>query len=461
MRIITLVLIVLFCADSYSQDVSGMWYGILDFGSLKLRTNFHLIQDGENWKVSLYSPDQLAEAIDGGVVEVKADSVIIAHEQLNMLYKGVSNTEGTEINGVFEQAGQKLELNLSRNEIEKPKINRPQTPKGPFDYTVKEIEILNHETKLKLSATLNLPKGGEPYKIVVFASGSGPQDRDETIMEHKPFAVLAHHLAKNGIGSIRFDDRGTGKSEGRYSTTGIDGFASDVKAVYNYVNSKYKSSKIGLLGHSEGGMHIMKSNLATMDADFMIFMACVGIQGDKLYLKQQADLTLASGGSQEDADEAVKFWGDIIKIGKKEKEPSEALQKYMSNYYNELSDEEQKTIGGNELQFTAGIMQACNNVWFRSFMEFEPKDYWKSMKNIPVLALNGSKDIQVDPKMNLDGFEEGMKKVKNLDFTKYEIQGVNHLFQKCETGMISEYGAIETTIEEEVLELISGWIKNL
>jgi len=376
-----------------------------------------------------------------------------------MAYVGLYNKKAQKIAGTFKQGGSAVPMLMGREKIEKTETKRPQTPKPPFVYSSEEIKISNKETGFEIGATVCLPKDMKSNAIVVFSSGSGPQDRDETMMKHKPFAVIADHLAKNGIGSIRFDDRGVMQSGGDYSACGISDFASDVQAVFKYARKKYTSSKIGMLGHSEGGMHIMMANKSLKDADFMVFLACVGVSGEKLYLTQQKDLSLLTGGTEEVANETVEFWAEIIKIGKEEKKPTAAIKAFLAGYYDGLSEGDKVAIGGTKEEFTAAMLGGCDNPWFRSFMKFEPTDYWKTMKKVPCLILNGSKDVQVDAEMNLKGFETGLTSVKNTAFKIQEIEGVNHLFQKCETGMMSEYGVIETTIEPEVLEIISKWLK--
>jgi alpha/beta superfamily hydrolase len=459
MRLLLILFLSLFFTVSFAQNITGMWHGVININGLTLRISMEVTESDNGYDVMLYSWDQTKEGIPGGEFRLQGDTVMLTHEKLQMAFVGVYNKEGQKIDGTFRQGGSTVPLLMGREKIEKTETKRPQTPKPPFAYSSEEIKINNKETGFEIGATVCLPKDMKSNSIVVFSSGSGPQDRDETMMKHKPFAVIADHLATNGIGSIRFDDRGVMQSEGDYSASGVPDFASDVKAVFSYARKKYTTSKIGMLGHSEGGMHIMMANKSLKDADFMVFLACVGVSGEKLYLTQQRGFSLLTGGTEKVANETVEFWADIIKIGKEEKQPSDALQKFLENYYNGLSEEDQIAIGGTLEQFTASMMGSCNNEWFRSFMEFEPTSYWKSMKKVPCLILNGTKDVQVEAEMNLKGFEDGLKSVNNSLYKIHKVEGVNHLFQKCETGMMAEYGVIETTIEPEVLELISTWLK--
>lgn len=460
MKLIIITLSVLISLSAGAQEISGMWYGMVNLGGVKLRTDLELIPDDNGWKVTMYSPDQTDQPIEGGTATIAGDSVYIIHERLKLTYDAKYSSEREELSGTFNQGAYRIPLVMTRTKIEKPEIKRPQTPTESHG-KVEEIIIRNDETGLDIGATVTFPSGDiKTAKFVIMASGSGAQDRDENIMEHKPFAVLADHLCRQGIASIRFDDRGTGKSGGTFSGTDLAGFASDIRAVYNYARSRKDASQVGLLGHSEGGMHIMITNKEVKGVDFMIFLACAGVKGEELYLKQHREIAAKSGETEEEAQRTVDFFKQIIQIGRKEKNPSAALQRYLGNYYDSLSEEEQGLVG-SKFQFQAGLMAFCNNDWFRDFMDFEPADYWKSMKKVPTLVLNGTKDVQVDCEMNIAGFEKGLTKVKNPHFETHKMEGMNHLFQKCETGLVAEYGEIETTIEPEVLKIISGWINKL
>ncbi len=450
---------VILLAMQLNAQVTGMWYGVVNLNGTKLRTNIEIVQQEDStFSGVLFSPDQTDKPMPGALVRFVEhnDSLYLTHDRLKLTYTAVVDEQQQVITGRMRQGPYDVPLELTRNPIEDIATVRPQTPENPSGF-IQEVMIDNSHSGHKIGATITMPSKNGSFPFVVFASGSGPQDRDATMLEHKFFLVLAEHLVKAGIGSVRFDDRGTGKSEGSFAGTNLEGFASDVKAVYEYTRQLEQANKVGLLGHSEGGMHIMMVNKEVKDADFMIFMACAGVKGEKLYLKQHEDIALESGSSEKEAAENVEMFRTIIKIGREEKDPTGKLQAYVGECYDQLTPEEKEQIG-NKMQYQAAILSFCNNEWFRDFMDFDPNDYWKSMKSTPVLAINGTKDLQVNAEQNLSGFKTGLEKVKNKTHQIKKFEGLNHLFQQCETGMVSEYGEIETTIEPQVLTYISVWI---
>lgn len=451
---LTFFCLLVFSANA--QGVGGWWYGSIDVMGMEMRLNLKITNTDSEPEAILVSPDQ-SEAEMKAEIEINKDSIFVEIKSLMLSIKGNYNNEEEIIDAEFRQSVISSELKFQREPLEKQEIKRPQTPVGPYSYFSKDVVIKNEKSGYDLGATLTLPKEIRKYPVVILASGSGAQDRDETIMEHKPFAVIADHLAKNGIGCLRFDDRGVGKSGGSFGKANLMDFASDVEAVFRYAKTRPEVSKIGLCGHSEGGMHIMIANKSIKKkADFMIFLACVGTDGTDVILTQQREMA----PTEEEGIENAEFMAKVIDIVKSKNEPSADLSKFLDSAYLQLSPED-KNEAGTQLQFKMGIMSFVNNEWFKQFVMFNSSDYYKGLKKTPTLVLNGEKDVQVNSKKNLKAFETGLKKVKAKDFTIIEMKGMNHLFQKCESCTISEYGKIETTIEQQVLDEMSTWLHQI
>lgn len=461
MKLILLFFFLFISHFSFSQDIRGWWHGKVNLMGTSLRVSLDIQPKDEDWSVVFLSPDQGNDPINGGSITIKGDSIFVRHEKMKVWIEGLYDDANQKINAQFFQMGINSDLELGRDTIAKTTPKRPQTPTNFDSFYTEDITIENKEANIHLSGTLSLPSKSGKHPVVILASGSGPTNRDADLLGHQWFKVLAWHLAEKGIGCIRFDDRGVGKSEGNHREGTVKDFGSDVKAVFEYAKKRNEFSTIGLLGHSEGGMHIMLANKALKgQVDFLIFLACVGVKGEEVYLKQHKLVGEKTGLTALECERNVALFKAIIAAGRKEKYPGPTIDKLTGEAYDAL-DEKTKFQTGNKMRYIATIMAFANNEWFRQFMDFEPKKYFKYMKQIPVLILNGTEDIQVDCEQNTTGFEAGLTKVKAQNFTIHKMKQMNHLFQRCKTCSISEYGRIETTIEPEVLNTISDWMNKL
>lgn len=442
-----------------AQDFSGDWGGKLNVNGTELRIVFHVVREGGQYTTTMDSPDQGAFGIKMEQTTVEANHLTIALPAAMMSYAGELNDEQVLI-GTFSQAGQQFPLNLSRGEGKAAAINRPQEPKPPYPYYQKEVMIKNKEAGITLSGTLTVPKKKGCYPIVVLISGSGPQDRDESLLGHKPFLVLSDFLTRNGIGVLRYDDRGVGKSEGDFASATTFDLATDARAAVEFLKSckHADKTKIGLMGHSEGGIIAPLVAAGKDDVAFVVLLAGTGIRGSEILLLQQELIGRANGVSEEELKEtatANRAALDIVLTEKDSLTMVTRLKEFISRQYDELPEEE-KTMTKEEM--IAEVIGMLNNPWMREFIRFDPASTLAQV-SCPLLAVNGSKDLQVPAEVNLEAIERSVKSGGNNQVTVMEFEGLNHLFQECTTGSPNEYAVIEQTVSPVVMEYILDWLR--
>ena len=339
--------------------------------------------------------------------------------------------------------------------------NRPQEPNIPYNYTSEDITFENPKANdIKLAGTLTLPKNVKQPAVAILISGSGPQNRNEEVFEHKPFLVLADYLTNNGIAVLRYDDRGIASSEGDFKTATSFDFATDVEAAINYLKSRsdIDPNKIGLIGHSEGGLIapivVSKNN----DVAFIVLLAGSGVDGQEVLQSQSRKITKMMGATEETLDFNHTITSKAYEVIKKEKDVEKikkGIETSLSTYKENLGDSPYAAyINDAVINQLSGM---ASNVWLTTFIRTSPEPYL-SKTTCPVLAINGSKDVQVLAKLNLVGIESALKQANNKDVTIKELEGLNHLFQTAETGSAQEYAKIEETFSPTALVLIKDWI---
>ena len=367
---------------------------------------------------------------------------------------------GDEAVGTFTQGGAKLPLTFKKTD-KVSELRRPQTPKPPFPYKIENLTYQNETAKIKLAGTLTLPQGEGPFPAVILISGSGAQDRDETIFEHRPFHVLADALTRRGIAVLRVDDRGVGGSTGSVATSTSDEFAGDVMAGIAILKSRsdIDPHKIGLIGHSEGGIIAPIVAARSNDVAFIVLLAGTGLPGDEILFMQGRLISKVMGASEKDLDrqkELQKRLFDIVKTERDTAKSGPAIRQAVKKLLSELTPEERKEAGDLEATTETQIKQ-LDTPWFRFFLSFDPRPTLEKVR-CPVLALNGEKDLQVPPKEDLAEIAKALKKGGNTRVTTMELPGLNHLFQTCKTGAVSEYSEIEETIAPQALKVIGDWV---
>lgn len=434
------------------QEISGSWKGKLNLGITKLNIVFNIKKEGDKPVCTMDSPDQGAKDIRAEVDFLSADSLAVSVPALSVRYRGRLD-HGT-IKGGFTQGPYEFPLSLTQGTVQQ---NRPQTPAQPYPYVTKDVEFTNNYDGAVLSGTLTYPVGYDQTKknnsipVVLMVTGSGLQDRNEEAFGHKPFLVIADFLARNGIASLRYDDRGFGKSTGDAKNATTETFKNDAKAGLDCLRSMKEFSKIGVLGHSEGGTiaFILGAEKA---ADFIVSLAGTALRGDKIIIEQNRAALAGAGLSQAEVTAycaALEMIYEQKREGKKHETPEKRLEEFLSD--NKLSLPE----GAKKNLLT--IMQT-DNAWMNHFVSYNPAEDIRKVA-CPVLALNGDLDRQVLSKDNIPEIKRLLPKGK-YNMVK-EYQGLNHIFQHATTGAVSEYGKIEETISEEVLNDIANWINSL
>lgn len=463
--IITIISFLLSFQTIYSQekDYSGSWIGKLKLpNGIQLTIVFNLQKSNDEYSATLDSPDQGAKGIPCGKVRLENDSINIDVPAIVGNYVGKIIYDEKKIIGYWNQAGSSFELNLEyTKEIAAPK--RPQEPKPPFPYIIENVKFKNEKDNITLAGTFTYPDTNKKYPAVVLITGSGAQNRDEEIFNHKPFLVIADHLTKNGFAVLRFDDRGYGESEGNHSLATTMDFAEDVRSAVNYLKTRNEvdKNKIGLIGHSEGGIIAPIVASSSDDIAFIILMAAPGVPGDSLLYLQTELIYKAEGQSEEKIQQILKGLREVYTILKSDEDETSLREKLKIKFqelFNQLSEEEKKQFGNPETYMEMEIRMVMSP-WFRYFLKINPKEYLEKVK-CPVLALNGEKDLQVPPKENLPAIEEAFKRGGNNKYLIKELPELNHLFQTSQYGTIGEYGVIEETISPSVLEIMVNWMKD-
>ena len=431
----------------------GVWQAALAANGLRLRLQLHVSHDdGKQLVAALDSPDQGINGLPATKVSQKENVFHFEIPVVEGVFEGTINAAKNAIAGTWTQHGvqQKLEFKRSDKVLE---VLRPQNPVKPYPYREEELTFPNEKSKINLAGTLTIPSGTGPFPAAVLISGSGPHDRDENILGHRPFLVLADHLTRNGIAVLRFDKRGIGKSTGDYDQATGEDFASDVEAALAFLQSRKEinPAKIGLIGHSEGGIIAPLVATHSNSVAWVVLLASPGLKGDQLLLLQSEAILRASGVNEGEIFRTLAFNKQSYALVRQEKDPA-ALQA-------KLNDLVQSTSTGAAM--SASALQAQIHLmispWFRSFLDYDPVPTLQKT-TCPVLALNGERDLQVLPKENLSKIKKALEDGGNKDFQTTEMPGLNHLFQHAPTGSPIEYGAIEETMAPEALSSISDWI---
>ena len=409
-----------------------------------MRIVFDIQKSEEGYSANMQSLDQTTEVKPATLTKFENDELLIEISDIGFVYKGKLNKSRT-IEGSFTQAEQTFKLNLSRNEIAEQK--RPQEPQPPYPYRVEEVIFTNESANIKLSGTLTLPETSDLNTAVILVSGSGAQNRNEELMGHKPFLVLADYLTRQGIAVLRYDDRGVGKSEGDYKRANIEDFASDAEAGISYLRTRKEinKDKIGVIGHSEGGS-IAFILAAKQIPSFIVTLASPGVDGQRLLHTQREELLNASGVSPDNIAQINDYMGQAQNIAIEAKSRFE-LEKNITDLFTGTPMENQ----------IAPIVEQLSSPEILGILRYDPKAHFKKI-HCPVLALNGTKDLQVPCNENLFAILEGITSNGNKNVTTKPYPGLNHLFQAAKTGLPAEYGSIDETLNDEALKDIANWL---
>jgi pimeloyl-ACP methyl ester carboxylesterase len=448
----TFLLTIVLSSVALAQDITGDWQGELKFQGNALGINFHINKTENGFASTMDVPLQGVEGYKSDATTYIDSLLTIQIKELGIQYQGKLALKDTIV-GNFSQNGMSFKLNLKRgNNLP----NRPQEPKPPYDYVIKEVSYKSTTDDVVLAGTLSLPKGDGPFPAVMLLSGSGPQDRNSSIFGHKPFLLLAHELTQSGIAVLRFDERGVGESGGRTSEMTMATQMGDAQAGINYLlsNNQINRTKIGLLGHSLGGILAPKLAIEN-DIDFLVLLAAPGVNGDAMMLKQRKDLLKLRGATDKQIEGTNGMLASLYSELRKSSLEDEALKTELQK---KLAVKYQSTIPEKELNEM--VNSIVDNEELMAILKSSPANYFQKV-SCPVLALNGSKDFQVSAKENLAAIEKALSDGGNTAIETHELEGLNHLFQDSDTGDISEYQLIEQTMSPEVLRLITEWVSNI
>lgn len=461
MKITTITISLLFFTlTAFSQTITGIWNGAIEVDKdKKINFIFNIQKHEKTYQTTIDIPSQRVNGIKAIKTSVKGDSLIIDLSNVGMKYSGQLNADHTLINGKMVEGLNSFTLNLSRNSVsETPQAIRPQEPLKPYPYIEEIVSFVNKDADITLVGTFTRPKGIGKHPVAILISGSGPQDRDETISQHKPFLVLAGYLTKNGIAVLRYDDRGFGESTGNHSNATTYDFALDAISAIDYLKTRddVNIDKIGLIGHSEGGIIAPIVANKSNDVAFIVSLAGTGISGTELSVIQSKTLRPFPVPDEVAYEKAIR---KAIEIAKQDKEVSEVKPELKEHYFTTIAPI-LKNLGVPEArvnEIITGLVDMRTTKWFRYFSDYNPADEYKKV-SCPVLSLNGSLDTQVEAKINQDGLRNALSEGMSQDFKIIELEGLNHLFQTAKTGKMDEYSEIEETFSPKALKIISDWI---
>ncbi len=448
----------------HAQLPSNNFEGVLKHENQTLNFIFKCSFELDAYKTLLYIPEQFIYEKRANNTYFEDDSINIQFRDFQAHYAGRIIRDSMLISGKWVQRGTEFPLTLYFKSFnEATSFERPQEPKPPFPYVVSEHTIPNRKEKINLSGTLTLPDTTQIHTLVILISGSGPQDRNEELGGHKPFLVIADYLTRNGIAVFRFDDRGVGKSEGDYTTATTMDFANDVMSIVKYFKKHphINPKKIGLIGHSEGGIvSMMVASKMKKDVSFIVSLAGPGVTMVDLLLRQTEDIMRAAG-AKEDFIEITRLINyQMYNLAMTEPNPDSLMNK-MSGFLIEatadLSETEIEKYGLNKETIRMSAMQLYTP-WMKYFLTIRPSEYLQKIK-CPVLALNGSLDIQVAADDNLEAIDRYIREGKNYNVKTVKMNGLNHLFQKAEKGTIGEYMVISETFNQLALQEILQFLK--
>lgn len=451
------------------EGIAGSWHGTLDVG-VRLPIVFNIEKSAEGTlSATLDSPDQGTKGIAVSEITFANGKLLIVAKSIDGSFTGKIANDYREIVGTWTQVGRATPLVLLPiDKVAEPK--RPQVPAKPYPYDEEEVVYENRQAGVKLAGTLTLPRTNSPCAAVLLITGSGAQDRDESLLGHKPFLVLADDLTRRGIAVLRVDDRGVGGSTGSLPNSTIEDLAGDAFVGVEFLKSRKEIDprRIGLVGHSEGGLIAPAAAARSGDIAFIVLIAGPGVTGEEILYAQGGLIMRAAGASHEAVAKQRKLQEDMFAVVKNfdrqaavkptegardDSATTKKLAELIAGASAELPDDQREAAG------KLGVAQSRELLTpsFRYFLTYDPRPALAKVR-CRVLAVIGERDLQVPPGLNLPEIEKALKSGGNAEYTLREFPGLNHLLQHSKTGSPSEYGQIEETIAPEALAFIGQWI---
>jgi len=448
-------------AAARDDDPTGRWEGAIETPGGKLGVGVDLERSASGWSGTIDIPAQGAAGLPLADVAVEGDRVRFRIAGV----PGAPTFDGTlgegEIRGTFRQGAAELPFRLGREPVlagvALPAAPaRPQEPAPPFPYRAEEV-VYEGEGGVRLAGTVTVPPGEGPFPAVVLLTGSGAQDRDQTILGHRPFAVIADRLGRSGVAVLRADDRGVGGSAGDLARAELDDLAADALAGVRLLAGRPEvaAGRVGLLGHSEGGAVAALAAARSPEVAFLVLLAAPGVPGAEITARQVELLSRAAGVGEEAVAEQVALNRELTRALAGEMSDAELREKVR-----EVVDRQRELGGQVAPEHVEALVEATSSPAMRAFLRFDPAEALARVR-VPVLAVAGSLDLQVDPAQNLPAIERALARAGNDRVTVRTFEGLNHLLQPAESGLPTEYERIETTISPEVLDLLVRWIRRL
>lgn len=434
-----------------AQNIIGSWQGELSVQGTKLPLVFNIKRVNDSLNVTMDSPMQKTKNIPTTYSKFENNQLSIKAIQLMLQYHGQLINDSV-FEGTFIQGGTSFPLKLTRGTF---LLNPPQEPQPPFPYNSEDVVFENKKEGFELAGTFSYPREGQNFPAVILITGSGPQNRDEEILGHKPFLIISDYLTRKGIAVLRFDDRGVGQSKGDITSATTKDLSVDVRSAFEYLKTREEvdPTRIGLLGHSEGGCIAFMLAAEYDDVSFIVSMAGGAIRGDSLLKEQRYLIGITSGQNREtlQANEQLILAAMDYSKNKNQQEISEELDAFIDSSIMPLVATFLNNDGLSKGVLKREVLKILSP-WMQYFMKYDPSVDIRKIK-CPIFALNGNKDLQVKSSSNLSSIKSNAPHA-----VVKEYENLNHLFQTCNTGLPSEYGNIEETIAPQVLKDISDWI---
>lgn len=436
------------------QQLEGHWWlAMLEEFNLPINLTFAAGSDG-GLRPFVYSPLQVSEPLNLSSWSLDNDTLRYTDKQSGVKLTLAWNAADSSFGGLMRQGAMRTNITFRKTDG-LFKLVRPQSPVPPFPYEEREVTIKGKTKDVSLSATLTIPQGKGPFPAVVLVSGSGLQNRDEEIMGHKPFAVLADYLTRHGVAVLRYDDRGFGQSKGNVLNATTFDFADDAESALLWLRRQkgIDAKRVGIIGHSEGGMVAPIVASRCDKVNFVVLLAGPGTSGGEILLQQNERILRLSGVPQDLVSRRVKALDMLFDV--MDTTTDEQMESRCRAIFDSVAkglSSEQRKLAGIGKGDAIGIAKSMNTAWMRTFVKLDNAPYLRATQ-CPILAINGSKDCQVPP-INLD-------LIKRATAGKAEIillQNLNHLMQHAETGLTAEYMTIEETMSDELLDIVASWI---
>lgn len=448
------------------ETLKEAWIGKLEMGVIQPVMQFRIVSTDSGATAAYFDSVTEGKTDFQATWSAEGNKIKFDVPQIRLSYRGTLNELRDAAEGTWSQGGRDVPLTLKKQATAYDNINvwenRPQRPIAPFPYDMEEVAFENKIDSVTLAGTLTIPSKPGQHPAVILISGSGPQDRDETLMGHKPFLVLADYLTRRGVAVLRYDDRGTAASTGKFGNATTEDFARDASAAVEFLNghAQINPKEIGLAGHSEGGLIAPMVVGLRDDVAFIALLAATGVDGTTISLTQSEAMLRAAGTEEAEIAIAQAVSRAVLGVAANSSEGvdlTKNLELAMERVIQTIPEAQREEAAKNLLKEIPNLNRKLQTNWSHFFHSYDPRPALSNIK-CPVLAIIGSKDVQVLPDLNMPEIKKALVRGGNQDFEMIELEGLNHMFQTCETGAMGEYASIQETFNPVALEKIGDWV---